>query len=146
MIKGDQMGKSKSLTFLTQKPMPAGSRAGRHNIKNFTVEKSASFSLTPWAGPAAGRGIRKSRGNIDGAIEGFREAQPSDSMLPRSIFNSGILGRAVYKVGLEGRTYAWWKGRKRLSEGPQISEQIAFPLILLEAAALLGRYPAASLL
>lgn len=46
------------------------------------------------------------------------------------------------KVGPEGRNaYAWWKDRKRLSEGPQISEQTAFPTIFNGGGSLVRALP-----
>lgn len=46
------------------------------------------------------------------------------------------------KVGPEGRNaHAWWKDRKRLSEGPQISEQTAFPSIFNGGGSLVRALP-----
>lgn len=48
----------------------------------------------------------------------------------------------ILKVGPEGRNaHAWWKDRKRLSEGPQISEQTAFPTIFNGGGSLVRALP-----
>lgn len=155
------MGKSKSLTFLTQKPMSASSYADRLAIISFVKSgcivltantpnkvkcmfdsccscylrvsqkrrmprnesKRPQMSARPF--PFRGYSVRKIAG----------EERPDDACSTHAT-------PAILKVGPEGRNaHAWWKDRKRLSEGPQISEQTAFPSIFNGGGSLVRALP-----
>lgn len=129
------MGKSKSLTFLTQKPMPAGSRAGRLAIISFV--ESGCIVLTA-------NTPNKVKCMFDSCCSCVRVSQKR--RMPRNESKRPQMSARPFplklKVGLEGRNaHAWWKDRKRLSEGPQISEQTAFPSIFNGGGSLVRALP-----